>query len=394
MESRLEYEFILEAERRQPEVLQQLEALVESESPSDDKAAVDRTGNLVCEWFGSLGGKVRRRRQKSYGDLIEARFDPPMKIAARKRAAAPKPILVLGHLDTVWPAGTLASMPFRVRKGRAYGPGIFDMKAGIVMAVQAMTMLRDAESIRPPVIVLLNSEEEIGSPCSRAVTEKIARRCAAVYVLEPAQGPAGAYKTARKGVGEYSVRVRGVAAHSGVDFEAGHSAILELARMVGKISRFTDSAIGLTVNPGLIRGGTRVNMVAAEAQAEIDVRIARLRDAARVDRLFRSLRVEDPGCTLSISGGMNRPPMERGPGTIELFRRAKALAARLGFQLEEAATGGGSDGNFTAALGIPTLDGMGAVGEGAHAAHESIRLDMLAPRTALLARMIAGSKPE
>ena len=251
-------------------------------------------------------------------------------------------------------------------------------------------MLRERDAQTTPVVVLLVSDEEIGSPVSRAVTEKIAQECSAVFVLEPAQGLQGAYKTARKGVGDYSVHVRGVAAHSGVDFEKGHSAVLELARLIEKISGFTDLKTGLTVNPGKIFGGTRTNVIAAEAQAEVDVRIARMRDAARVERLFRGLKTSNRACTLTITGGMNRPPMERSRGTVALFQRAKELARDMGFELEEASTGGGSDGNFTAALGIPTLDGMGAVGEGAHATHESIVMSEMVKRTALLAAMIAG----
>jgi glutamate carboxypeptidase len=258
------------------------------------------------------------------------------------------------------------------------------------MALHAVAMLRERQAQTTPVVVLLVSDEEIGSPVSRAVTEKIARECSAVFVLEPAQGPQGAYKTARKGVGDYSVQVHGVAAHSGVDFEKGHSAVLELARLIEKISQFTDLKTGLTVNPGTMCGGTRTNVIAAEAQAEVDVRIARMRDAARVEKLFRGLRATDRACTLTITGGMNRPPMERSRGTVALFQQAKGFADAMGFALEEASTGGGSDGNFTAALGIPTLDGMGAVGEGAHATHESIVLGELAKRTALLAAMIAG----
>jgi glutamate carboxypeptidase len=262
------------------------------------------------------------------------------------------------------------------------------MKAGVVMALHAVAMLRERQAQTTPVVVLLVSDEEIGSPVSRAVTEKIARECSAVFVLEPAQGLQGAYKTARKGVGDYSVHVRGVAAHSGVDFEKGHSAVLELARLIERISLFTDLKTGLTVNPGTICGGTRTNVIAAEAQAEVDVRIARMRDAARVEKLFRGLRVTDRACTLTITGGMNRPPMERSRGTVALFQQAKGFARAKGFALEETSTGGGSDGNFTAALGIPTLDGMGAVGEGAHAAYESIVVSELAKRTALLAAMI------
>ncbi|MHB1794570.1 MAG: M20 family metallopeptidase [Acidobacteriaceae bacterium] len=381
-----------DAKQRQKMMLGQLEALVSIESPSEDKAAVDRASRVVAGWFEELGGKIRWHRQKEFGDLLEVRFGAMrgrMKADAGERR---KPILLLGHLDTVWPMGTLATMPFRVAKGKAFGPGVYDMKAGVVMAAHALAMVRERQAQTMPVVVLLVSDEEIGSPVSRAVTETIARECAAVFVLEPAQGPQGAYKTARKGVGDYSVHVRGVAAHSGVDFEKGHSAVLELARLMETISRFTDLKTGLTVNPGTICGGTRSNVVAAEAQAEVDVRIARMRDAARVERLFRGLRATDRACTLTIAGGMNRPPMERSRGTVQLFHQAKEIARAMGFALEEASTGGGSDGNFTAALGIPTLDGMGAVGEGAHAAHESIMLGELARRTALLAAMIAHSR--
>jgi len=211
-------------------------------------------------------------------------------------------------------------------------------------------------------------------------------------VLEPAQGLPGAYKTARKGVGEYRIHVKGVAAHSGVDFERGHSAIAELARQVGVIQGFTELSRGITVNVGTIEGGTRSNVIAAEARATVDVRIAKAADEARVERKFRQLRAVDRSCVLTVEGGLNRPPMERTRGTVELFRRAATLAEAMGFELKEASTGGGSDGNFTSALGVPTLDGMGAVGEGAHAVHESVMLKDLAPRTALLAAMML--KPE
>ncbi len=296
--------------------------------------------------------------------------------------------MLLGHLDTVWPLGTLARMPFRIAKGRVWGPGTLDMKAGVAMAMTAIEILRTTGAEHRPIVMLLNSDEEVGSPVSRPITEKLARDCAAVFVLEPAQGLGGAYKTARKGVGDYTVRVKGVAAHAGVDFERGHSAILELAHQLETIRTFTELDRGLTVSPGVIRGGTRTNVIAAEAEAEVDVRIARAADAARIERRFRRLRVRDQGCVLAVEGGMNRPPMERSRATESLFRRAQKLAEGLGFRLDEAATGGGSDGNFTAALGVPTLDGMGAVGEGAHASHESVLLKELVPRTALLAEMI------
>jgi glutamate carboxypeptidase len=356
-----------------------LRDLVLQESPSEDKTAVDAASELVERWSREFGARTKRHRQKNFGDVLELRFGPSR--------SSRKPVLLLAHTDTVWPMGTLKTMPWREEKGKLFGPGVLDMKAGIVMALAAIQALQELSLLRP-VTLLLNSEEEVGSPVSRPITESLAKNAAAVFVLEPAQGLA--YKTARKGVGHYDVKVTGVGAHAGVDFEKGHSAVLELAKLVQTISGFTDLKRKLTVNCGVISGGTRSNVVASEAHAEVDVRIARAADAAYVERLFRKLRVSDPACKLEITGGINRPPMERKAGTIALFKQAKRLAAELGFELDEAATGGGSDGNFTAALGVPTLDGMGAVGEGAHAAHENVVIEHLVPRTALLAAMIAS----
>jgi glutamate carboxypeptidase len=367
------------AKQLQP-LLNLLRQMVEIESPSDNKAAVDQCVAFVAEHCTALGGRVRLHRQKVFGNLLEARFGP--------QKSKRKPILLLGHLDTVWPLGTLKDMPFRVAKGRVGGPGVLDMKAGVAMALTAIAILEEQQRLKRPVILLLNSDEEVGSSASRPLTEKLAQQCEAVYVLEPAQGLAGAYKTARKGVGNYEIRVQGVAAHSGVDFERGHSAIVELARQVERITGFTELDRGITVNIGTLQGGTRSNVIAAEARAEVDVRIAKAKDQARIEKHFRSLRVFDSKCSLHVEGGLNRPPMERTPGTVALYKRAVAHARALGFELEEAATGGGSDGNFTSALGVPTLDGMGAVGEGAHAAHESLLLEHMAPRTALLAAML------
>jgi glutamate carboxypeptidase len=364
--------------KRRPEMLEMIAQLVQVESPTEDQAAVNRCVALLEEWIRAAGGKSKRRRQKTAGDLLIGRFGP----------ARGAPVMLLGHLDTVWPLGTLKKMPFRLRGGRAWGPGVLDMKAGVVMALTALRLL--SEALARPVILMLNSDEETGSGCSRAVIESLARKCGSVFVLEPAQGLAGAYKTARKGVANYHLQVHGIAAHSGVDFSQGHSAVLELGRQIERASAFTDLARGITVNAGVIGGGTRSNVVAAEAWAEFDVRIARAADGPRVDRRFRSLRAVDRKCGLEVTGGLNRPPMERTAGTVALFRRAATIAAGLGFQLQEAATGGGSDGNFTSALGIPTLDGMGAVGEGAHADRESILLETLVPRTALLTAMIGG----
>ena len=237
---------------------------------------------------------------------------------------------------------------------------------------------------------MLNSDEEIGSPASRPITEALARTSGAVYVLEPAQGLA--YKTARKGTGDWRISVQGVAAHAGVDFDKGANAIRELARAIETVSRWTDLKRGLTVSVGVAAGGTKSNVVPAEAWAEVDVRIPRSADGARIERKFASLKATDKHCKLTVTGGINRPPMERSRGTVRLYKKARALAAELGITLDEASTGGGSDGNFTAALGIPTLDGMGAVGEGAHARHESALIEHLAPRTALLAAMLLELK--
>ncbi len=355
-----------------------LRQLVEIESPSEDKLGVEDAISAVQEWLKPLKAQLRKHKSPNFGDVLEARFG-----SARSQRGR---ILLLGHLDTVWPLGTLKSMPWREAEGKLYGPGVVDMKAGVVMAIEALEALKTLGLARP-ITFLLNSDEEVGSPFSRSITEQIALTCAAVFVLEPAQGLA--YKTARKGVGHFNLRVQGIAAHAGVDFTNGHSAVLEMSKLVQKVSAFTDLQRGITVNPGVIHGGTRSNVIAAECSAEVDVRIAKVRDAVQVERMFNSLKTFDKNCKLTVSGGINRPPMERKAGTIALFRQAKRLAADLGVDLDEAATGGGSDGNFTAALGIPTLDGMGAVGAGAHAAHEHVVIKHLIERAALLAGMLA-----
>ncbi len=279
-------------------------------------------------------------------------------------------------------------MKFRQEKGRLWGPGVLDMKAGLAFLMHAVSLLRELDQpVGRKLVLQVNADEETGSETSRPLTEEAARQSAAVLVLEPGTGLEGKLKTARKGVGDYTVTVRGRAAHSGVDFENGASAILELARQIERIASFTDLDRGLTVNPGVISGGTRVNVIAAEARAEVDMRVARMKDAASLDKKFRSLRPFDKRCTISIAGGLNRPPMERTPGIRKLFQTASQLASELGVKLEESATGGGSDGNFTAALGVPTLDGLGAVGEGAPL-NESILVDRIADRTALIAALI------
>lgn len=365
---------------RQDEMVATLQKLVEMESPSSDKAAVDLLGVEIAQRFERIGGKVTIHAQPGYGDHLQIDFP----------GAAGRPVMLLGHFDTVWDIGTLEKMPFKIEKGRACGPGVYDMKVGIVMMMHAIMALREAHggTLPRPITVWLVTDEEVGSDSSRATTEALAEKMAAVFVVEPSQGLEGALKTARKGVGSYEVGVTGKASHSGVDFEKGQSAILELAHQITRIQRFTDLKKGLTVNPGLVRGGTRVNVIAAEAYAEVDVRVSRMKDASILEKKFRGLKPVNRKCKLSVSGGVNRPPMERSAGVVRLFHLAEELAHAIGFRVTEKSTGGGSDGNFTAALGIPTLDGLGGVGEGAHALHESVVLEELSRRTALLSGLL------
>ena len=370
------------ARRKLPALLDLTQQLVEAESPTDVKAAVDACVALVAALARDLGGRVKLHRQRQFGDVLEARFGP------KSRAGKTQPVLLLGHLDTVWPLGTLKTMPCRLSEGRLFGPGTLDMKAGVAMSLTALEMLTEAQLLDREIVLLLNSDEEVGSPVSRPITERVAGECSAVYVMEPAQGLA--CKTARKGTGDWRIEVHGQAAHAGVDFQKGVSAIRELARIVETVSGWTDLKRGLTVSVGVAGGGTKTNVVPAEAWAEVDVRIARMADGPRIERKFAGLKATDKRCTLTVTGGINRPPMERKRGTVLLYQKARMMAAELGFTLDEAATGGASDGNLTAALGIPTLDGLGAVGEGAHARHESIVVEHLAPRTALLAGVLSG----
>jgi glutamate carboxypeptidase len=371
------------ARRKQPAMLDLIGQLVRQESPSSDKPAVDACIALASAHARALGGRVKIHHQREFGNVLEARFGPKSKSVRRGG-----PTLLLGHLDTVWPLGTLKTMPCRVSDGRLWGPGAFDMKAGVAMAFTSIEMLAEADLLNREIVLLLTGDEEVGSPASRPITERIAAKCAAVYVLEPAQGLA--CKTARKGTGNWRIDVTGVAAHAGVDFEKGANAIRELARVIETVSAWTDLHRGLTVSVGVIGGGAKSNVIPAQAWAEVDVRIARKPDGPRIERKFAALKPVDKRCKLAVAGAINRPPMQRARSTARLYRQARSLAAELGFNLGEASTGGASDGNFTAALGIPTLDGMGAVGEGAHARHESVLLDHLAPRTALLAGLLAG----
>ena len=363
---------------REREMLQALRVVVERESPSHDKAALARLGQHLAQEFARRGGTPTLHPQEKNGPHLQVEF----------AGGGGAPLLLLGHYDTVWEVGTLSRMPWRLDEQRAWGPGVFDMKGGIVQALYALETLAAGGRLPRPVTVLLVSDEEIGSGSSRCLTETLAKKASAVLVLEPAQGLEGACKTARKGVGDFTVRVHGVSAHAGLDFEKGHNAVLELARQIETVAGFTELKRGLTVSPGVVRGGSRSNVVPDQAEVLVDVRIARRGDGARIEKKFHALRPQDRHCRLEVKGGINRPPLERTQAVARLYLRAREIARELGFELKEAAVGGGSDGNFTAGMGIPTLDGLGAVGEGAHAAHESILVAELSRRAALLARLI------
>ncbi len=357
--------------------------LVECESPTDSPADVNRAMDLIAAAAAPFA-RTKSVAGGKYGKHLLCE----MKLPGRKKSGQ---VLALGHADTVWPLGTLRHMPFREADGRLWGPGVLDMKSGIAFFLFAVRALRDLDIAVPHKVALqVNSDEEMGSESSRALTEKSAAASQAVLVLEPGTGLTGKLKTARKGVGDFTIIVRGKASHAGVDFEAGASAVVELARQIERIAGFVDLKRGITVNPGLISGGTRSNVIAAEATAEVDIRVLRLKDVAGLERKFRSLRPVDKRCSIEVTGGLNRPPMERSRGIARLFQTAQKLAGELGIELQESLTGGGSDGNFTAALGVPTLDGLGAVGEGAHAANESILVDRIADRVALLAKLLAA----
>jgi glutamate carboxypeptidase len=373
-------DLLAHCERHAPQILQTLETLVRLESPSTDKAAVDRCGAALSGMLRAAGAGVELLRQTGRGDHVRARF-----------AGDGHPVLLLGHFDTVWPVGTLERMPLHRHGDRVHGPGTFDMKAGIAIAVAAVNALRATATPHPAVTMLWTADEEIGSDTSRAVIESEARGARAVLVLEPAL-PGGALKTARKGCGEYEIVVHGVAAHAGLDPGKGASAIHELASLIASIERLQDLERGITVNAGVISGGTRPNVVAEEARATIDVRAKTSADAADVDSRLRQLHPGRAGTRLTVQGGFARPPLERTDAVAALFARAAALARTLGRDLHEGSAGGGSDGNFTAALGVPTLDGLGAVGDGAHAAHEYVDASELPWRAALLAGLIADLK--
>ena len=359
-------------------MMQLVESLVEAESPSDDKAAVDRCGALLADRLNGVGGQVARVSSATAGDHLRVAF-----------GSGARQVLILGHFDTVWPVGQLARMPLRRDNGRLHGPGVFDMKAGIGLGALATRAVMEVATPRDCRIVMLwTTDEEVGSKTSRVLIEVEAQQSEAVLVLEPSL-PGGMLKTRRKGVGQYELTVRGVPAHAGVDPGKGVSAIRELARQILAVEALQDLDRGISVNVGLVSGGSRANVVADRARAVIDVRANATADAAAVDARIRALSPQLEGAALSIEGGFERPPMERTEGVARLFGLARDVAADLEIDLKEGATGGGSDGNFTAALGVPTLDGLGAVGDGAHALHEHVEIETMVPRAALIAGLVA-----
>ena len=359
-------------------MLDTVEALVALESPTTDKKAVDRCGGELASRLEQMGGRVSRLPRTERGDHILAEF-----------GCGTSQLLLLGHFDTVWPVGQLERMPLMRSNGRLHGPGVFDMKAGIAIAMLATrAVLETGVGVSRRIVMLWTTDEEIGSGTSREAIEEEARRSDAVLVLEPSL-PGGAVKTARKGCGEYDLVVRGVAAHAGIDPSKGASAIHELARQIVRVQQLQDLDRGVSVNVGTISGGTRTNVVSEEARASVDVRAPTAEDATRVDAVFRGLQAIDDRTTVSIRGGFGRPPLERTAQVVRLYNQAQEVARELGQTLAEGSTGGGSDGNFTAALGVPTLDGLGAIGDGAHALHEHVDLESLPDRAALVAGLIA-----
>ena len=376
------------AREREGEMVRLLGRFVQCESPSVDKAAVDRMGAIVASEWRRRGARVKILAQRVRGNHLRVEIEAGSRRGVRRDGGQ---ILVLGHLDTVYPIGTIAKMPFRVAGGKAWGPGTFDMKGGLVLALAAMDVLR-AAAVQPRkrVVFLWTSDEEIGSETSRRAIESEARRSQAVLVLEPALGRDGRLKTQRKGVGGAEVIVTGRAAHAGIEPEKGVNAVHELALQIARLMKMNDPRRGITVQATVVTGGTTSNVVPAEARALMDIRFARVADSGKIARRLRGLRPILRGARVEVRLGAMRPPLERSAGVRGLFRLAQGLMGEVGVSLGEAATGGGSDGNFTAALGVATLDGLGAVGDGAHSLLEHVVVRELAGRAALIAGVLAS----
>src|SRR5271168_1209432 len=345
--------------KRLPQMVEALRQFTLLESPSLEKQPTDRCCQFLAELWSLRGPTVEIIPQKIRGNHLRILCSP-----AGNRAKSQ--LLVLGHYDTVYPSGTLAKMPFRVSAGKAYGPGTFDMKAGIIQALFALETLQHAQiPIQKRLVFLWTSDEEVGSDSSRKLLEAEARRSDAVFVLEPSFGPRGLIKTARKGVGEAELIVHGRASHAGLAPQEGINAIHELALQIERIQQWNDLRRGTSINVCRIEGGTRTNVIPERAKAIFDLRALHATDIRRIEQRLHSLRPILRGARLEFHGGFSRPPLEHKISAT-LFARAKSLASQMGLALGECTVGGGSDGNLTAALGIPTLDGLGAVGDGAH----------------------------
>jgi len=364
-----------------------LKRFVHCESPTDSKVAVDNFGRVVAAEWRRRGAKVERLFRKNAGNHLRITW-PANSARQAKNPAREGQILVLGHMDTVYETGTIKKMPFRVIRGRAFGPGTFDMKGGLVIALFAVDALIRADWLPHRRIVFLwTSDEETGSKSSREIIENEARRSGAVLVLEPAGGPAGQLKTRRKAIGTAELVITGRAAHAGLDPGAGVNAVHELALQVEQLVRLNNPRRGITVNPTIAQGGTRSNVIPAEARLTVDLRAETLADMRRIERRLKALGPTLPGARITVEGGFSRPPLERR-ASAALFSHASNLANQLGFSVGECLAGGGSDGNFTAALGVPTLDGLGAVGDGAHSKDEQVIVSALPERAALLAALL------
>ncbi len=369
---------IAEFESRMPDLLGLLRQMVEIESPTTDKAAVDRLGLWFGDQMTRMGAEVRRYGQSAVGDHLLGRW-----------GEGEGGILILGHMDTVHPLGSAARMPWREEGGRICGPGVLDMKAGLALSLIALRALGDAGTLPNQRISLLcTSDEETGSVTSRALIEDLALAHSLVLVVEPAL-PDGSLKTWRKGIGEFHLRARGRASHAGGDPENGVNAIIEMSHQIRRLVQVADDQLGTTVNVGVIRGGVRPNVVPESCTMKVDIRIRDPQEQLRVEQELAGLSPALEGAELTVSGGWNRPPMPRSPVIAEAFARAKTIAAGLGIALGEGGTGGGSDANFVAPLDVPLLDGLGAIGGGAHSAREYVIRDELPSRAALLAAVIS-----
>lgn len=365
---------------RQKLILNTIQKLVEHETPSHNEQALNVAAHFVANLLSETDASVDLIPEPGFGTHLIAKF---------KGAENAPHILLIGHLDTVWPTGTLDRLPFRITKdGRAHGPGIFDMKSGIVAAIESLLAIKSLNlPFRRSVTLLITCDEEIGSRKSRALIENEARNAAAALILEPPV-KGGIVKTGRKGIGTFNVKAIGKAAHAGLDPTKGINAIVELSHQILRLAAINDFDRGITVSPGIINGGTALNVVPAEATVKVDARFSSLQDGKEIEAAILNLAPVLGGAMLEITGGINRPPMERSDKNLSLFRQARDLANELGFDLSETVVGGGSDGNFTSAMGIPTLDGLGIDGDGAHADHEHIVIDDIPRRIALLTKMI------